>query len=101
MKKILIVEDDKSISNLIKINLSDEGYHCFCAYDGKEAADLLEKNIKNIKSFKSVLDKEEALLAINLSPKQKEALKQVNKSNVSIITGGPGTRKNYNYKSAY
>ncbi len=48
MIKILIVEDDKSISNLIKINLSDEGYHCFCAYDGKEAADLLEKNIYDL-----------------------------------------------------
>ena len=44
MIKILIVEDDQSISNLIKINLNNEGYHCFCAYDGQEAADLLEKN---------------------------------------------------------
>ncbi len=57
------------------------------------------QNIKHIKSFNSFLDKEESLLAITLSPKQKEALKQVNKSNVSIITGGPGTRKNNNYKS--
>lgn len=48
MIKILIVEDDKSISNLIKINLSNEGYDCFCAYDGKEAADLLEKNIYDL-----------------------------------------------------
>ncbi len=48
MIKILIVEDDKSISNLISINLSDEGYHCSCAYDGNEAANLLEKNIYDL-----------------------------------------------------
>ncbi|WP_017415292.1 response regulator transcription factor [Clostridium tunisiense] len=43
MNKILIVEDEKAISNLIKINLSDAGYFCTCAYDGAEAADILEK----------------------------------------------------------
>lgn len=44
MNKILIVEDDFSISNLIEINLIDAGYECTCAYDGLEAADLVEKN---------------------------------------------------------
>lgn len=37
MNKILIVEDEKSINRLIKINLSDAGYSCLCAFDGKEA----------------------------------------------------------------
>ena len=60
---------------------------------------LKTKNMKFLKSFESDLDKEESFLDINLSEKQKEALKQVNESNVSIITGGPGTRKNNNYKS--
>ena len=44
MLKILIVEDEKAISNLILINLKAEGYSCTCAYDGKEAADQIEKN---------------------------------------------------------
>ena len=44
MIKILIVEDEKAISNLINVNLTAHGYRCFCAYDGKEAADLLEEN---------------------------------------------------------
>ena len=44
MIKILIVEDEKAISNLINVNLTAQGYRCFCAYDGKEAADLLEEN---------------------------------------------------------
>ncbi len=44
MIKILIVEDEKAISNLLNVNLTAHGYCCFCAYDGKEAADLLEEN---------------------------------------------------------
>ena len=41
--KVLIVEDDKSIANLIKINLTSEGYECICALDGKAGADYIEK----------------------------------------------------------
>lgn len=44
MTEILIVEDEKPISNLIKMSLSKEGYSCNCAYDGVMAADLIEKN---------------------------------------------------------
>jgi len=40
---ILIVEDEQAIANLIYINLSDEGYRCTCAFDGKQGADILEK----------------------------------------------------------
>lgn len=43
MIKILIVEDEKPISNLIKMNLEDAGYHCTCVFDGMEAADILEE----------------------------------------------------------
>ncbi len=43
MNKILIVEDEKPISNLIKINLLDAGYYCSCAFDGLQAADILER----------------------------------------------------------
>lgn len=41
---ILIVEDDVAIANLLSMDLSDEGYRCECAYDGKKAADILEQN---------------------------------------------------------
>jgi len=44
MIKILIVEDEIPISTLIKMNLVDAGYHCTCAFDGQEAADLVEGN---------------------------------------------------------
>lgn len=44
MIKILIVEDERPISDLIKINLSDAGYDCTCAYDGLTAANILESH---------------------------------------------------------
>ncbi|MCD6435391.1 MAG: response regulator transcription factor [Clostridiales bacterium] len=43
MKKILIVEDEKTISDIIKINLTKEGYEIITAYDGKEALNIFEK----------------------------------------------------------
>ncbi len=42
MIKILIVEDEKAISDLLKISLTTAGYSCVCVYDGNAAADLLE-----------------------------------------------------------
>ena len=44
MIRVLIVEDEKPISNLIRLSLTKEGYLCSCAYDGEEAANLLEQN---------------------------------------------------------
>lgn len=41
MIKILIVEDEEPISNLIKINLMRAGYNCSQAFDGLEAADIV------------------------------------------------------------
>ena len=43
MNKILIIEDEKAINELIRISLSDAGYLCKCAYDGLQGADLIEK----------------------------------------------------------
>ncbi len=40
--KVLIVEDDEAIANLLYLDLSDEGYECSIACNGKAAADLLE-----------------------------------------------------------
>lgn len=45
MINILIVEDDKPISNLIKLNLNMANYKCEQCYDGKEALSvIIEKN---------------------------------------------------------
>ncbi len=44
MTNILIVEDEKAILDLIKMNLERVGYHCVCASNGEEGADLLSEN---------------------------------------------------------
>lgn len=44
MLKILISEDEKAISDLIRMTLSDEGYSCDCAFDGEETAEKFENN---------------------------------------------------------
>ena len=43
MIEILIVEDEKPISDLIRLNLMKAGYSCTCTFDGMEAADILEE----------------------------------------------------------
>ena len=43
MIRVLIVEDEKPISDLIRLSLSKAGYNCSCAYDGGEAANILER----------------------------------------------------------
>ena len=42
MIKIFIVEDEKPISDLLRMSLTKAGYECTCVYDGLEAADILE-----------------------------------------------------------
>ena len=42
-KKVLVVDDEKPICDLIDINLSTAGYHCRCVQDGLAAIDLIEK----------------------------------------------------------
>ena len=44
MIRILIVEDEKPIAELIRMSLRKAGYICTCAADGAAAADLLESN---------------------------------------------------------
>lgn len=40
---ILVVDDDKDIVATLKIQLEKEGYNVLCAYNGREALELLEK----------------------------------------------------------
>ncbi|MDE7367323.1 MAG: response regulator transcription factor [Lachnospiraceae bacterium] len=43
MIRILVVEDEKPISNFIQISLRQAGYHIDCAFDGKEALEQLDE----------------------------------------------------------
>ena len=34
--KILVIEDDRSLANVLEYNLANSGYEVFCAYDGQD-----------------------------------------------------------------
>ena len=42
MKKVLVVDDEKPISDIIKFNLAKEGFDVVVAYDGEEALEMVE-----------------------------------------------------------
>lgn len=42
MIKILVVEDEKPISDLIRLNLRKEGYECTAVYNGFDAIDIVD-----------------------------------------------------------
>ncbi|KJR42386.1 two component sigma-54 specific Fis family transcriptional regulator, partial [Candidatus Magnetoovum chiemensis] len=46
--KILVVEDEKSLNDVMCILLEDEGYNVISAYDGKEALTAINKDIFDI-----------------------------------------------------
>lgn len=51
------------------------------------------KNVKKISNIDKELKEIEKISSIELSSRQKEAVKLINENNVTIITGGPGTGK--------
>ncbi|GMB09783.1 two-component system response regulator VicR [Thermolongibacillus altinsuensis] len=42
-KRILVVDDEKPIADILQFNLKKEGYEVFCAYDGVEALQKVEE----------------------------------------------------------
>lgn len=42
--RVLIVEDERPIADLIRLTLSRAGYTCVCAFDGVSAADLVAES---------------------------------------------------------
>jgi two-component system response regulator VicR len=42
-KKILVVDDEKPIADILQFNLKKEGYVVYCAYDGNEAIQLVDE----------------------------------------------------------
>jgi len=41
-RKILIVDDEKNIVDILKFNLNKEGFETIEAYDGKQALEMVE-----------------------------------------------------------
>ncbi|MCZ0702243.1 two-component system response regulator VicR [Natronobacillus azotifigens] len=42
-QKILVVDDEKPIADILKFNLEKEGYDVVCAYDGEQAIELTKQ----------------------------------------------------------
>lgn len=42
-KKIIVVDDEKPIADILHFNLTKDGYEVYCAYDGNEALALVEE----------------------------------------------------------
>lgn len=42
-KKILVVDDEKPIADILQFNLKKEGYDVYCAYDGNQAIEMVEE----------------------------------------------------------
>src|SRR5699024_3826397 len=40
-KKIVVVDDEKPIADILEFNLQKEGYEVHCAYDGNDALELI------------------------------------------------------------
>ncbi|MCU9593849.1 response regulator YycF [Caldibacillus thermolactis] len=47
-KKILVVDDEKPIADILEFNLKNDGYEVICAYDGAEALKLVEEHTPDL-----------------------------------------------------
>lgn len=61
MKKILVVDDEKSISDIIKFNLENEGFEVITAFDGQEALDMVEEHVPDLIVLDLMLPKVDGL----------------------------------------
>lgn len=48
MKKIILVEDEKILANLLEKKLKEEGYEVLVAFDGKSGLDIIRKENPNL-----------------------------------------------------
>ncbi|MFS1663208.1 response regulator YycF [Streptococcus sp. zg-JUN1979] len=61
MKKILVVDDEKPISDIIKFNLSKEGYDVVAAFDGNQALVLFESESPDLVILDLMLPEKDGL----------------------------------------
>ena len=81
-KKIMIVEDDRFLSSLMKARLEKEGFAVVQAFDGEEALQALKSTVPSLVILDLIMPKVtgfEVLQAISINP-------QVSKVPVVILT---------------
>lgn len=61
MRKILVVDDEKPISDIIKFNLEKEGYEVVTAFDGEEAIEKVEETNPDLIVLDVMLPKKDGL----------------------------------------
>ena len=82
--KVLIVDDEQSIVNLIRLNLKLEGYDTMCAYTGREAVEtyaaqkpdivLLDINLPDMNGYdvlRAIQEKDSSAAVIFLTASDK------------------------------
>ena len=86
--KILVVDDEKPISDIIKFNLTKEGYDVVVAMDGQEALDLFESEEPDLVLLDQMLPELEGT----------EVLRQIRtKSQTPVIMVRPRTQKSIRF----
>lgn len=112
--QILEVNRENIEDNLIALNVAEEiviekrgeedWIYLYPFYKAeKNISDRLNvldhcQNVKHIKNFEKEIKAQEKKIGIELSEKQFEAIKQVNRNNISIITGRTRNWKNDHYQ---
>ncbi|KRN08657.1 response regulator YycF [Liquorilactobacillus mali] len=61
MKKILVVDDEKPISDIVKFNLTKEGFDVYTAFDGQEAVEQVEEIVPDLILLDIMLPKMDGL----------------------------------------
>lgn len=83
MKKILVVEDEKQLSKIIKLYLEREGYDVTLANDGKIAEGLIEDNIYDLVVLDIMLPNKDGWYLL-------KKIKSLNSKTQVIITSARG-----------
>lgn len=74
-KNILIIEDDRFLSSLLRARFEKDGFGIFQAFDGDEAIKLLKQNKPNLVLLDLIMPRVsgfEVLEAISLNPEMKK-----------------------------
>jgi len=88
-KKILIVDDEKDIVDIMTIFLNEEGYIITCAYDGIEALDKINCNKPDLIILDVMMPKMD-VFSLNLKLKENSETKNIP---VILMTGKSDLRK--------
>jgi two-component system response regulator VicR len=60
-KKVLVVDDERPIAEILKFTLEKEGYQVVCAYDGEEAIDTARKQKPDLILLDIMLPKKDGM----------------------------------------